>query len=64
MPGLSGLELAAILRFKHPDMRIILMSGYTETVISKHGERDPSIPFLHKPFTRQELLQKMELALK
>jgi signal transduction histidine kinase/DNA-binding response OmpR family regulator len=64
MPGLSGLELAAILRFKHPDMRIILMSGYTETVISKHGERDSSIPFLHKPFTRQELLQKMELALK
>lgn len=63
MPGLSGLELAAIIRFKHPEMRTILMSGYTESVISKHGEIDPSIPFLHKPFTRQELQEKIKQAL-
>lgn len=59
MPGLSGLELAAIIRYKHPDMKVILMSGYTEQVIMKHGEMDPNIPFLHKPFTRQELQDRI-----
>jgi len=64
MPGLSGLELAAILRFKHPEMKVMLMSGYTESVINKHGEMDPSVPFLHKPFTRQELQDKINQALR
>ena len=59
MPGLSGLELAAIIRYKHPEMKVILMSGYTEQVIMKHGEMDPNIPFLHKPFTRQELQDRI-----
>jgi signal transduction histidine kinase/response regulator RpfG family c-di-GMP phosphodiesterase len=63
MPGLSGLELAAIIRFKHPEMKLMLMSGYTESVINRHGDLDPSIPFLHKPFTRQELQDKIKLAL-
>ncbi|MDD4686932.1 MAG: response regulator [Candidatus Cloacimonetes bacterium] len=63
MPGLSGIELAAIIKFKHPEMKFLLMSGYTETVIAKHGDVDPKIPFLHKPFTHQELLHKIEQAL-
>lgn len=63
MPGLSGLELAAILRFKHPTIKILLMSGYTENVIAKHGEIDPDTPFLQKPFTRSDLSDKIRQAL-
>ena len=63
MPGLSGLELAAILRFKHPDMKLLLMSGYTESIITKHGDLDPNIPFIQKPFTRSELADKIRQAL-
>lgn len=64
MPGLSGVELAAIMQFKHPEIKLLLMSGYTENIISQHGELDPGIPFLRKPFTRQELLEKIGEALK
>ncbi|MCD8479774.1 MAG: response regulator [Candidatus Cloacimonetes bacterium] len=63
MPGLSGVELAAILRFKHPSIKIMLMSGYTESVIAKHGEVDPETPFLQKPFSRSELSDKIKQAL-
>ncbi|HPI25997.1 MAG TPA: response regulator [Candidatus Cloacimonadota bacterium] len=63
MPGLSGLELAAILRFKYPSMKFLLMSGYTESVISRHGDRDPNLPFIQKPFTRNDLAEKIRLAL-
>ncbi|MDD4667412.1 MAG: response regulator [Candidatus Cloacimonetes bacterium] len=63
MPGLSGLELAAILRFKHPEIKILLMSGYTENVITKHGELDPNLPFIQKPFTRAELADKIRATL-
>ena len=64
MPGMSGVELATIMQFKHPEIKLLLMSGYTENVISQHGELDPSIPFLRKPFTRQELHVKIGEALK
>lgn len=63
MPGLSGLELAAILRFKYPSMKFLLMSGYTESVISRHGDLDPNLPFIQKPFTRNDLAEKIRLAL-
>ncbi|HRX75850.1 MAG TPA: hybrid sensor histidine kinase/response regulator, partial [Candidatus Cloacimonadota bacterium] len=57
------LELAAILRFKHPEIKILLMSGYTENVITKHGELDPNLPFIQKPFTRAELADKIRATL-
>ncbi len=63
MPGLSGLELAAILRYKYPAIKFLLMSGYTESVIARHGDLDPNLPFIQKPFTRNDLGQKIRLAL-
>lgn len=64
MPGLNGLELAAIVRFKHPEMKVILFSGYTESVISSHGDFDRSIPFVQKPFTKSELAEAISRALR
>lgn len=63
MPGLSGLELASILHFKHPKIKLLLMSGYTENVISKRGGLDAHISFVQKPFTRSELAEKIRIAL-
>jgi hypothetical protein len=39
------------------------MSGYTESVIARHGDLDPNLPFIQKPFTRNDLGQKIRLAL-
>lgn len=63
MPGLSGLELSHIIHFKHPEIGVVLMSGYTAEVIAKHGDLDINTPFIQKPFSRNDLSQKITQAL-
>jgi CheY-like chemotaxis protein len=48
MRGVSGLELAARAAKDHPDVRVILISGYFQA--QEAGPR-----FLKKPFTMQQL---------
>jgi two-component system cell cycle sensor histidine kinase/response regulator CckA len=55
MPGgLSGTELAQKLRQVAPDLRIVLMSGYT-TEAPKSSETTQGIIFLSKPYTLEEM---------
>jgi CheY-like chemotaxis protein len=51
MPGgLNGQQLAVEVRAGRPEMRIVLISGYTEEIVS-----DSALPVLSKPFARQDL---------
>lgn len=51
MPGgINGQQLAAEVLVGRPEMRIVLMSGYTEEIVS-----DKALPVLSKPFVRQDL---------
>jgi PAS domain S-box-containing protein len=59
MPGGSGPELTQQLMARHPALKVIYMSGYTEDAIVQHGVVDPGIAFLHKPFTSATLGQKI-----
>jgi PAS domain S-box-containing protein len=63
MPGMSGRELAARMSAELPALRILLMSGYTDDVVTRHGIRDRRLAFLAKPFTRQTLLQTVRTTL-
>ena len=59
MPGISGPELVEHLRETRPELRIILMSGYTP------GERDDATTGyqrLRKPFTTSQLAHALTLA--
>jgi PAS domain S-box-containing protein len=50
LPGMSGAELARTLRARTPDLRVLFMSGYTDT--SAHRDVPVGGPdFLQKPFT-------------
>ena len=60
MPGLSGWALAETLSPQHPLMKIIYMSGYPDGVIEKNGPSRAGISILRKPFTRDELLRRIE----
>ena len=58
MPGMNGGELAQNLRVMIPGLRVLLMSGYTEEVISAGGTTGSA--FVAKPFTPQALLRAVD----
>lgn len=58
MPGMDGPSLVEKVREKHPDLKVIFMSGYTEDKLAGHqGEH---IHFLPKPFTLKQLAAKVK----
>lgn len=63
MPGLSGVEMAAILKDRLPDLRFLFISGYTSRELGTTPQAPPE-PFLPKPFTMQELAEEVRSALK
>lgn len=50
MPGLSGLDLARDLRSRHPDLPVLIVSGYAEM-----DGIAPGFQRLTKPFRSAEL---------
>ena len=59
MPGLSGRELADAARRSQPALKVLYTSGYARNAIV-HGERlDLGVEMIAKPFTYQELAEKM-----
>jgi CheY-like chemotaxis protein len=63
MPGMGGQELAERLKRRMPDMKILFISGYTDDAIDQQGVVAEKVPFLQKPFTQAQLLQKLRSAL-
>jgi PAS domain S-box-containing protein len=59
MPRMSGRQLAERLRTVRPAMKLLFMSGYTDTAIVSGGVLDPGIAFLQKPITPETLTQKI-----
>ena len=58
MPVMSGHEFARRLALESPRTRVIFMSGYTDTAVHQLIVTS-DIPFLQKPFTSGQLLQKV-----
>lgn len=63
MPGMGGRALAEELGRERKEMRIVYMSGYTGQAVGSQGPVEPGSFYLHKPFTRQALTQKIREAL-
>jgi two-component system cell cycle sensor histidine kinase/response regulator CckA len=59
MPGMNGRVLAEHLLPRQPGMRVLYMSGYTDSFIAGHGVLDPGTHLLHKPFTEDVLIRKV-----
>jgi PAS domain S-box-containing protein len=59
MPGTSGRELARRITAKHPQTRVLYMSGYTDNVLAQGGVLEAGLSFLQKPFTPASLAQKV-----
>ena len=50
LPTVSGDELARVLTDRWPDIKVLLMSGYTDDETVRRGIEDHTINFLRKPF--------------
>src|SRR5439155_21235405 len=51
MPGLSGPQVAERLVARHPELKVIYMSGFTDDMVVRHGVIAAGLNFLQKPFT-------------
>ena len=59
LPGMNGGELAAALRQRWPEMKVLYMSGYTDDAIVHRGVLEEGLVFYQKPITPLALLHKV-----
>jgi CheY-like chemotaxis protein len=63
MPGMSGRELVQAIHQIRPNLKALFVSGYTEDEIIRRGLHDPDVAFLQKPFTADELADRVRTLL-
>jgi len=63
MPELNGRELIEAIRATHPDMRVLVASGYAQEVIAPRGINEVSEDFLAKPYSLATLVRRVREAL-
>jgi DNA-binding response OmpR family regulator len=62
MPDVDGVELGQRMLRRWPSLRLLYMSAHPAEILVQHGLTDPQVHFLAKPFTRDELLRRVEIA--
>jgi PAS domain S-box-containing protein len=63
MPGVGGRELAEALRARHPGLKVLYVSGYTDDAVVRHGIVEAHDAFLQKPFSPLALARKVRAIL-
>lgn len=61
--GLNGREIAERALAMRPDVPVVYMSGYSESVIAREARLEPTVRVLLKPFRKQELGDMVRRAL-
>ena len=55
MPGLDGIDLAARAIAAAPDLKLLLMSGFTEELERAKALNSPNLAVITKPFTLDQI---------
>jgi two-component system, NtrC family, response regulator HydG len=63
MPGMSGLDLVRHVRERHPDVEVMMITGYATVEGAVEAVKSGAEEYLQKPFTGEELLAAVERAL-
>jgi two-component SAPR family response regulator len=60
MPGgMTGVELAREVRRLHPEVKILLTSGYTARAMANGFHDIEGLELLQKPFRKHDLAQRV-----
>ena len=59
MPGMSGNELAEVLRANDAGLKVLFLSGHSGDTLARHGVVYTEVAFLQKPFTLDALSRKL-----
>lgn len=60
MPTMDGPTMAKEVRQKHPGIKVIFISGYTEDAFENELDRPEDFVFLPKPFSLKQLASKVK----
>ena len=63
LPGENGRDLARDLRFAHPDLPTVFVSGYPQNIVTQGSPVENGMFYLPKPFCAESLIQKVRQAL-
>jgi len=55
MPGMSGRRVAEQIVSARPGMKVVYMTGYTDSMVAQHNVLEPGIALLQKPFDKVQL---------
>ena len=58
MPEMGGRELVERLRARHPAIKVLFMSGYSERAVTADGVMPSGTGFVEKPFTVEQLMRR------
>jgi CheY-like chemotaxis protein len=58
MPEMGGREMVERLRTRHPGIKVLFMSGYSERAVTSDGVMPPGTGFVEKPFTIEQLTRR------
>ncbi len=61
MPGMNGRELARVVRTSHPNVRVLYITGFADTLFTGLNELGPGESFIEKPFGAEGLLEATRL---
>ena len=61
MPGMNGRELAMITRRRFPNVRVLYVTGFADTLFKDLTELDEGESFIEKPFGTDGLLEATRL---
>lgn len=61
MPGMTGRELAAVVRKINPNVRVLYVTGFADTLFTGVNELGPGESFIEKPFGADGLLEATRL---
>jgi two-component system cell cycle sensor histidine kinase/response regulator CckA len=59
MPNLSGVDLVQRLKLVRPRLKVLYMSGYTDSTVVRHGVEETEVNYLQKPFTPDLLRRRV-----